>query len=412
MILIAVMLVLIVGVSVLAPKQSADDPTPSSTNNGPLGVKAAYLILEGLGHKTSRWTKPLGALNEQLNDEQAERTTLVLIDPVFDATQEADLKAQMARFLARGGQVLTTGASGASLLGGSVEQSLLDEGICKTKPEGSSALAKAGEVELVNHGGWKTDDPQFHGDNLRVAQRCGKSAAVVQFTIPGTGGKGSAVWWSSGSPMSTLELKQDPPLKLMLASVGEGRDVVFDDALHKVERTLWDAAKGLPLGWVMLQVAVLFILLVLSFSRRRGPIRMPVALPRTSPVEFATSMGDLYEKGGATSAVTEAAKRRVFRIMLAELGLAQAAVHAGPDAIAEAVEKRLGPASKAVAKRLAEHLREANEVQLATVSQKSVLKLVQAMSEDTESLRAMLTPGKPQAGVDRELEMAGTKETR
>ena len=29
------------------------------------------------------------------------------------------------------------------------------------------------------------------------------------------------------------------------------------------------------------------LLLILSFSRRNGPLRMPVNVPRTSPIEFA-----------------------------------------------------------------------------------------------------------------------------
>lgn len=417
LILISVMLVFIIGISVLAPKQSEDDPTPLSTNNGPLGVKAAYLILEGLGHKTSRWSKSLAELNQQIRDSDAEKTTLVLLEPVFDATQEADLKAQLAQFMSRGGHVLTSGSSGARLLGGSVDQSMLDEGICATKPEGDSSLARAGSVEMVNHGGWRMDDPQFHGDNLITPQHCGKTAAVIQFTMPGTAGRGGAVWWTSATPMSTVELKQDAALRLMLASVGDQRDVIFEDSLHKLDRTLWDAAKGLPLGWLEFQAAALFVLLIFSFSRRRGPIRMPLQIPRTSPVEFATSMGDLYEKGRAISAVIEAAKRRLYRMLSNELGIATDTVKGGPDAIAEAVQKRLGSGSAELARRLAGHLREANEISDATVSQKSVLNLVQALSDDMTGLRSLLSPSTPVAQgrkstVEQELEVAGLKETR
>ncbi len=412
LIVLAVMLVLLVGVGVLAPKQGEDDPTPSSTNTSPLGVKAAYLTLEGLGHKTSRWTTTLRELNDSMSDEEAAKTTLVVLEPVYDATQEAELKAQMKRFMARGGQVLTTGAAGATLLGGKVESSLLQDGLCRTTPEGDSALAKAGSVQMPNHGSWKLDDKQFAGDNLKVAHRCGKDAVVVTFTAPGTAQRGGAVWWSSATPMSNVELKQDAPLKLVLASLGEGRDVVFAEGLHTATRTLWDAAKGLPVGWVSWQAAALFVLLVLSFSRRRGPIRMPVTLPRSSPVEFATSMGDLYEKGGATSAVTEAAKRRLYRMLTREAGLAQDTVKGGPETIQEALLKRLGPGAKAVVERMTEHLREANEASHASVSTKSVLALVRAMSEDTETIRAMLTPAKAANDVTEELELAGTKERR
>jgi len=165
----------------------------------------------------------------------------------------------------------------------------------------------------------------------------------------------------------------------------------------------------------MFQAAALFVLLVLSFSRRRGPIRTPVEVPRSSPVEFATSMGDLYEKGGAMRAVTDAVKRRVYRMLTNELGLAQDAVKAGPAAIAEAVQKRLGPMSQECAMRLAQHLREANEVDHASVSSRSVMKLVQALNDDIGSLRVMLKPGRAgkdseKSAVVQELEVAGAKE--
>jgi hypothetical protein len=410
LILLSVMAVLIVGVAVLAPKESEDSPTPSSTNTGPLGVKAAYLTLEGLGHKTSRWSRPLSEFNDSMSDAEAAKTTLVLLEPVFDATEEAELKAQMKRFMARGGQVLATGAGGATLLGGKVQDSILEDGLCRTTPEGDTGLAKAGSIQMSDHGGWRVDDKQFAGDNLKVAQRCGKDAVVVSFTAPGTAQRGCGVWWTSAVPMTNTELKQDPALKLVVASVGEGRDVVFAESLHTVTRTLWDAAKGLPVGWVSWQAVALFVLLVLSFSRRRGPVRMPVTLPRSSPVEFATSMGDLYEKGGATSAVTEAAKRRLFRMLTREAGLAQDAVKGGPEAIQEALLKRLGPAAKTVVERTTEHLRAANEANHATVSAKSVLALVRALSEDTESIRAMLTPARVTKQTMEELELAGAKE--
>jgi hypothetical protein len=417
LIVLSVMVVLIMAVAVLAPKQSEDDPTPASTNTGPLGAKAAYLTLEGLGHKTSRWTKPLSEFNDSMDDAEAAKTTLVVLEPVYDATEEAQLKAQIKQFMGRGGQVLTTGAGGATLLGGKVQDSILEDGLCRTEPEGDSALAKAGKVQISDHGGWKLDDKQFAGDNLKVAQRCGKDAVVVSFTAAGTAQRGGAVWWSSAVPMTNVELKQDPALKLVVASFGEGRDVVFVESLHTVTRTLWDAAKGLPVGWVSWQAAALFALLILSFSRRRGPVRMPVTLPRSSPVEFATSMGDLYEKGGATSAVTEAAKRRLFRMLTREAGLAQDTVKGGPERMEEALLKRLGPGAKPVVERTMEHLREANEASHATVSAKSVLALVRALSEDTENIRAMLTPAKainsvPEEKVVEELELAGAKERR
>ena len=299
--LAAVMVLLIVGVIALSPQQEAEDTSPTSTNAGALGVKAAYLTLEGLGHRVSRWTKPLDELNGTLSDAQVANTTLVLIDPVIDATQKDKLVAEVTRFLGRGGRLLTTGHGGALLLGAKTDTAEILQTLCATEPEGDSALARAGKVQITNEGGWDLEHENATGPHADAAQRCGKNAVVVGLQVQ----NGTVVWWSSASPMANAELKKDPALKLLLASVDGAqysqndapRDVIFDEAMHAHVRDKWAATKGLPIAWVSAQAALLFVLLVLSFSRRRGPVRMPVGVPRSSPVEFAVSMGDLVREG-------------------------------------------------------------------------------------------------------------------
>ena len=66
-------------------------------------------------------------------------------------------------------------------------------------------------------------------------------------------------------------------------------------------------------------------------------------------------MGDLYEKAGATGAATEAARRRLHRVLVREAGLAQSTVAAGPEAIVLALQARFGGVWSSVG----EHLREA-----------------------------------------------------
>ena len=379
LILCGVMVVMIVVVCVVAPSSQENDPRPTITNVGPHGAKAAFLTLMALGMKTSEWDHPLAELNGDLSDAQVEHTTLILAEPQYDATQEKDLAAAVNRFLERGGRVLTTGASGARLLpeGEVSAAGMLASGECRTTPEGPGALARAGRVEMVNAAQWANDGPKYV-----VEQRCGKDAVVVRFSV----GKGEAVWWSSSTPMENAGLKNDASLKLLLASVGAGREVVFGESLHGAVRSIWDAAKGLPLKWVALQVAILFALLVVSFSRRRGPLRSAVRLPRSSPVEFAVSMGDLYEKAAASSAATEAAKRRLLRVLTREAGVAQGTIEEGPDAIGEALRVRLGGDWSLVS----EHLQEAKRAQHEVIAMRSALALVRALSEDAKRVRASL----------------------
>jgi hypothetical protein len=369
------MLAVIVVVSVLAPPRQ-DDPRPTTTNSGPRGAKAAYLLLERLGRGVSRWERPL----VELSDLDASRTTLVLAEPLYGPKELKEMKAALEEFMKRGGRVVTTGETGAALLpGGATKGPGMFEGnaVCYTTPEGPGELARTGRVEMEDDGQWAAEGVRF-----RVEQRCGGEAVVVRFAV----GKGEAVWWSSATAMTNAGLKQDADLRLLLASVGAGRDVVFDESVFGQTKTLWDAAKGLPLGWLSLQVVVLGVLVVVSFSRRRGPVRMPVVLPRSSPVEFAESMGDLYEKGGANIAATDAAKRRLVRVLVREAGLAQTTVAAGPEAVAEALRARLGGEWGLVAV----HLKEADGVAREKESGRAALALVRGLGEDAEAVRAKL----------------------
>lgn len=394
MTLSAVMVMLIVGVSVFAPRDEENDPRPTTYNSGPQGAKAAYLTLQELGHNVSRLEKPLS----DLGDADAAHTTLVLAEPVFAETDRSELKEQVKDFLQRGGRVVATGEMGALVLpeAKSAAPELLSDGLCETIPEGESELARVGSVEMHHPIRWNTVGPQY-----RVDQRCGGEGVVAHYAV----GKGEAVWWSSADPMTNAELKREGDLRLLLASVGDGRDVVFDEALQTATETRWSATSGLPLIWLALQAAALFVLLVLSFSRRRGPIRMPVALPRSSPVEFANSMGDLYEKAHATSAATEAARRRLLRVLTQEAGVIQSAVQRGPEAIAEALQQRLGGEWE----RLAEHLLAAESAAKEPISERSGLALVRALCDDAAAVRQAIAPREVMK-VAEELELAGTRE--
>ncbi len=170
------MTAMIVVVCVVAPSREENDPRPTVTNVGPHGAKAAYLTLEALGVKTSRWDRSLGELNGDLSDAQVARTTVIVAEPEYDATEQKGLAAEVKKFLERGGRVVTTGQAGALLLpeGEVSPAGLLEGGLCHTTPEGPGVLAQAGRVEMTNRVQWAKEGPQFV-----VEQRCGKDAVVV-----------------------------------------------------------------------------------------------------------------------------------------------------------------------------------------------------------------------------------------
>ena len=386
--LCAVVLVLIAAVSIVAPSTANNDPRPSSYNTGPNGAKAAYLLLQQLGRPVARWDRPL----DDLAGVDASHTTLLLAEPMYSALEKDRLAAAVKGFLERGGRLVTTGAEGALLIpGGSVKPSRRLAALCYTQPEGPGPLARAGKVETQDAVGWADEGPA-----VRVEQRCGPDAVVVRVPV----GRGEAVWWSSPAPLSNAELKNDADLRLLLASLGgsgagsgDRRAVLFDESLQQYVRSKWTATRGLPLLSLLAQAGLVFGLLVFSFSRRRGPVRLPVSVPRSSPVEFAVSMGDLYEKAGATGAATESARRRLQRVLVRDGGLAQRTLAEGPEAIVKALEERFGGVWASVG----EHLRAAVVAADVQPKAKSALALVRALGEDGVRVQRAARP----AGVKR-----------
>lgn len=367
--MVAIIIVLIVAVSVLAPNSGEDNARPSTYNSGPNGAKAAYLTLQAIGKRSVRWERPLADLNKA----DASHTTLVLAQPLYTPMDHDRIAAAVKEFMVRGGRVLTTGPTGALLLpNGSVKPpTILLNALCHTKT-GDGPLA-AGSVTMIDAGAWAGKG------KVETAQRCANDAVVVRMQV----GRGEAVWWSSATPLTNDQLLTDADLRLLLLSVGNDRAVVWDESLQENIPGIWSRAQGLPLWWLFAQVVLVIVLLVLSFSRRNGPVRAPVMVPRSSPVEFASSMGDLYAKARATSAVTDAARRRLVRAMVRDAGVPGGAITSGTQAIVNALRERLGGDWGFVG----QHIDRVSEVK-ENPTGREALAIAQALSGDAEKIRA------------------------
>ena len=319
--------------ALFGPREDTNDPEPTSYNASSAGVKAAYLLLPELGYGADRWTAPpsdLGRLD-------AARTTLVITEPTLPFKDLDQVQASLKTFMERGGRVIATGREGATLLPGGLTSGPAGVmgGLCLTEGEGAGALGRPQEVKMAEPVRWSAEGPLY-----RVTQRCGKDAVVVEYPV----GRGEAVWWSSPRPMTNLGLRDDPSLALLLASVGpaSSRTVLFDEWLHAEHETVGSTLAGLPWWPLTWQCVAVAVLLMLSFGRRNGPLRMPATLPRTSPLEFAESMGRLYEKAGATAAATGAAESRLLRFLHESCGLTRETIRGGPADIGEALRGRFG----------------------------------------------------------------------
>ena len=390
-------LLVIVAVSLIAPATAANDPRPSSYNTAPGGAEAAFLTLEGvgrsIGRSVDRWNRPL----EDLSPATAAQTTLILAEPMYSALDKDRLAAGVRGFLEHGGHLLTTGIAGALLLPGGAAEPVHHlntlNSLCYTTPEGPGELAAAGHVEMQAPARWSGEQTAVH-----VEQRCGADAVVIRLPV----GPGEAVWWSSASPLTNAELHNDPDLKLLLASLGPGRRVLFDESLQQPPRSKWTAVQGLPLWALLAQAALVFGLLVFSFSRRRGPVRLPVTVPRSSPVEFAVNMGNLYERGGATNVAVGAARRRLGRVLVRDGGLPQPLAASNPfnpsdpDTVAAALHARFGGNWTGVS----DHLRAVEATADADPSPRAALALVQALYGDADRIQTAAHPASVSAATE------------
>lgn len=384
----AIVLLALIAFTIWGPRRN-DDPMPTVTNTGSQGAKATFLLAGKLGYDAQDWQQPTGALQQV----DAARTTLVLAAPFLPVKSLAATKADIADFLNRGGRVLATGPTGAELLpnGKVANASSFDKALCLTRPEGPGELARAGRVSLAVPVRWDAHGPEF-----RVEDRCGTDAVVVRYPY----GKGEAIWWSSAMPLTNAGLTEDTSLALTLASLGstqvdgKPRTILFDEYLHTARESVEDTLAGLPWWALKLQAAIIAVLLVFSFSRRNGPLRLPVAVPRTSPLEFADSMGRLYERAKATEAPLHAARAQTIRFLAEECGLSHEMLRQTPDAIAETLASRIGGDWSA----LASHLEAAAGVGDKPHTSKLALKLVQALEEDRRQLALQVSSARQTVG--------------
>ncbi|MGO4515921.1 DUF4350 domain-containing protein [Terriglobus sp. 2YAB30_2] len=319
---------LIVLVSIFASSSDPNDQRPIVSNAAAGGTKAAYVLLQRLGYRVQHSDAPLTALNTV----DAEHTTLVIATPW--AQFEKPEQDALGDFVKRGGHVLADGIAGAHLLPGFYWlDDLRPPERCLTTPQGSSALAHAGPV--LFHPAILAKDDLLE---TYVAHSCMGGAAVIYYPY----GKGSIVWWASVEPITNRGLHDDANLRLLMASIGgTDRTILFNEAdAQPLPLSPWSKTKGIPLTALVLQLLAVLLFLFLAYGWRHGPLRTLATTPRTSPLEFAYSMGNLYHKAGAGEAAIADARLRLIHMLEQQCGIGRETVREGAPAIAASLRER------------------------------------------------------------------------
>jgi hypothetical protein len=370
--------VLAVLIAVFSRNQNRDDnPLPSTFLNGKHGASAAYELLASSGYKIERWEQPLSDLAAQTDSQ----TVVLLADPFMRSPE--DFKS-VAEIVHRGGRVVATGLTGGLLLpDGAVQPSgQFGSAPCQLTPLGLDPLASSGQVWMTPDASWRIIHPSY-----RVQYQCASAPAVVQYQSGG----GQIVWWASSTPLENGSIRRDANLELLLNSLGprDGHRFYWDESLHGDVRTKWFYVKGPAWTISLIVLGLLALVIVLSFSRRSGPVRDLPLPSRATPIEFLEALGSLYAKAGAAATAVELAYER-FRRQMGQL-CGRNGLQLSPTELAAVLRLRFPQASPNLEADLAAcALASHND----TLAPKRALMLVQALDSHAQLFRAFIRADK------------------
>lgn len=297
--------------AIVSPPPLPGDERGSSFSTGKEGAKAAFLMLKQIGYETERSLEPITALSVDPSE-----TALVLASPSGEPS-DLDRKA-LQEFLDDGGLVLATGAGGADFLAAAPKAAarlppeLAPRTYMAALPSpltvGAPQIVMAREIERP----WL--DPSY------VAIYGSESDGVVRAAYVG---EGRAIWWAGSTPLTNAAIADPGHAELLLNALGPPgeRRVLWDEQYHGHARSLWSYVARTPLAWIVLQIGLIGVAALLTYSRHGGLVRSKVVDPRTSPMEFVDTMGGLYAQAGAAAAAVTAAATRLRRRLVVVTGL-------------------------------------------------------------------------------------------
>ena len=351
---------LMFSVAYLTSEEEKGDGSPSSYSTLRRGAKAAYLLLQQSGYPVEHWEQPPQKLPEDGHD-----TLLVMADS--ESFAKGEESAALSRFLLRGGTILITGYLPASVVpktaatGGDARV-----GAVECKPVAPTRLTRGGSISQDGPLLWEaTDSSQL----IHFTDEKG-NAVVVSYSV----GSGEVIWWASAWPLENAGIREKNNLELLLNSTAGYKRILWDEYYH-AERAQIAAHKPVrAYSWALAQLAVIAVAVVLTFSRRSGPLVPLAHEPRLSPLEFVQTLGNVFRRAESTQVAVEIAFQRLRQIAARRLGIrgtssaveiAEAMSHRGirlPEYIAQLVrDSEVATADPALTEKAAlEHVRALN----------------------------------------------------
>jgi Domain of unknown function (DUF4350) len=293
------LLMTIVAVVLASGGETTEEATTYSVGSG--GAKAAYLLLNASGYSVRRWEVSARELPHDVT------ATLVFADP--QGTPTPAERDAIEEFIERGGRVIATGVTGSFFL--PVHQAFRDPIAGATwarlpSRSPSRVTRAAPEITLAPQAYWASESfvLPLYGD--------GDRARVIKYDH----GQGEVLWWASATPLTNAGMREPGNLEFFLASLGDPkRPILWDEYFHGHRPAAPSSLAAAPLEWIAVQLSLLTAAVLLTYSRRSGPVIEPVRDSRLSPLEFVRTLGSLYQRAGAASVAVDIAFQR-FRYQL------------------------------------------------------------------------------------------------
>lgn len=303
-----VFVLLIVGIAVLGGEQGEKQESPTTYSTASEGAKAAYLLLRQEGYKIVRYERPLDALPD------AAGKTLILAEPVEAPTQQE--REHLRQFISKGGRIIAIGMFAGTFL---PENKSIPDFVHGTDWKRVSAVSPseitraAPQISIAQQARWESFSAAYplYAD--------GDSTLVVKYPY----GRGEVLWWAAATPLTNAGLKEPGNLEFFLACLGGKRnEILWDEYIHGYRETPALSIAHTPVKWLTLQLALLALAVLATFSRRSGPVCKPVSDVRLSPLEFVQTLGGLYENAGSASVALDISYQRFRYWLTRRLGVA------------------------------------------------------------------------------------------
>jgi len=330
-----VLFVLVLLVALVSPQQRNSGPSiPSTYTADSGGALAAYTLLQDLHRNVSRWESPPTEL-----PDDPRGSVLIIADPTPTEPPSSGDRDALMQYLRNGGRVLFTGSDAATFFYDAIsvesENAFEPEVFTANLPSGFTRGAP--KISMVPESLWvEFRDPQFalYGDNSRPA--------VVSWRV----GKGTFLWWAGATPLTNSGLLRENNLELFLDAVSDPSaraaaqpQIYWDEYFHGERTSLTSYIAKTPLPWGILQLCIIAIAVLVTFSRRSGPIAIPATVSRLAPLEFVDTLAGLYQRAHAEPGVVGIVYQRLRSGLIRQLRLSTT----GSDLeLGQAVSQRLG----------------------------------------------------------------------